>query len=305
MKLKPFIPSLAVLMVAAQASASLLAYDGFLAGGEFPAANEYQSEPASTNGTNNDALHGQAPDRLGFSTENAWVNQDSVAASVYPRVNSTGLTWTNQTGTESLITTAGALEIFRSGSASGGQTKGVRRNAIPTTGGLGDTFYMSGLLQFSPGTAGSMRWQVGSSQTGGPREHFFGFNASGNLVAGTGNTFGTSTDVFAADTTHLVIARFHDGGQGNRTVQVWANPASLTNPGTADYTFAADHFGGHNLNALILRGETGNSVQDPSFIFDEARLGFSFESVAPIPEPGTLMLLVIAMGTLAIFRRRK
>lgn len=307
--LLPLAVLIAPLLVASQAFATLLAYDGFLAGGSNPSATEYQSEPASTNGANNDALHGQAPARLGFSTANAWFNQDNVALSVYPRINSTGLTWTDSQG-QSLITNEGAAEIFRTGTNSTNQAKGVRRNAIPTTGtpptgGLGETFYMSGLMQFSAGTAGTMRWVVGSGQTSGPREHFIGFNATGNLIAGTDATFGTSAEVFAADTTHLLIARFHDGGQGNRTVEVWANPENLTNPGNADYTFAADHFQGHDLSALRLLAQTGMSVQNPSFIFDEARLGYSFDSVAPIPEPATYALILSGLALGAVILRRR
>jgi len=40
-------------------------------------------------------------------------------------------------------------------------------------------------------------------------------------------------------------------------------------------------------------------------IYDEIRFGTTMESVMPIPEPGTLVLVGIALGSLLLFRRRR
>ncbi len=290
----------AVLICGATAGADLLLYDGFPAGGENPAADQYQSEPASTDGADNDALHGQAPDLTGFNTADAWSNQDRVAATVYPRVNSTGLEWSNDAETQFLITTEGSAEIFRDGTATGDQSKAVTRD---TTGiEVGEEFFVSGLFQFVEGTAGTLRVVTGIGEGFGDRENFIGFNAAGNLVAGTDGDSGASDETFAADTAHLIIARFRDDSP--RVVDLWANPADLTDPGAPDYTFAADHFSGFDVDAIMLRAETGGGVANPSFIFDEVRVGETFGSVTPwIPEPATMGLM--GVGGLAVLLKRR
>ena len=294
-------------LTAGSASAALLVYDGFEAGGATPGAGQYQSEP----GFPDDRLNNQGPARTGFV--GSWADQGAVAATVYPRVNSSGLTWTSVAG-QVLDTTVGSAEIFRSGSIGGSQIKQSARDTDSIA--VGQSFYVSSLLEFNAGTESTLRFKVGQGQTGGPRDHFIGFNSSGQLIAGTDNTFGDSgLDLFAADTTHLIVAMFNDGGQGNRTVDVWVNPADLLAPGAADYTFSANHFQGHNLSGVELETQTGQGVVNPSMIFDEIRLGQTFQDVTPfstaptdngdapaVPEPASAALL--AMGTLALLRRR-
>ena len=43
---------------------------------------------------------------------------------------------------------------------------------------------------------------------------------------------------------------------------------------------------------------------DPGVLFDEFRLGTTFADVTPVPEPGSIALLVCGLGAIAIGRRR-
>ncbi|MCC5851030.1 MAG: PEP-CTERM sorting domain-containing protein [Verrucomicrobia bacterium] len=294
--------------------ADLLLYDGFAAGGENPGSGEYQTEPNSTNGTNNNALHGQSPSALGFSTNDEWRNLDTVAGTVHPRAINNGLTWSDSSG-NSLITSPGAAEIFRSGTQSGAdynaQFKRATRKIVGIDGPSGE-FYLSGLFQFKAGVEG--RLKIFTTGAGDDRSHYIGFSDAGNLIGGSFNNDlrnaaapaeNTSAETFAADTTHFVVARFVDGGFGNRTVDLWINPNDITSQGTADYTFDANYFDGHTFDSITIGAHMGKNVSNPSFIIDEVRVGTTWDSVTPIPEPGTLILLGISLGTLWLFRRRK
>ncbi|MCC5807463.1 MAG: PEP-CTERM sorting domain-containing protein [Opitutales bacterium] len=310
--MKKLIPLL-LCVPAAFASATIFIYDGFTGGGENPGPGEYQTAPGSTNGTDNNALNGQNPAALGFGT-GEWTNVDTMAGTVHPRAIDGGLTWSDNSG-NSLVTSPGAAEIFRSGTQDGtqysSQFKRARRDTVGIDGPSGE-FYLSALFQFAEGVEG--RLSIFATGAGDDRSHYIGFSDAGNLIGGSFNgatlnsaapAGNTSAETFAAATTHLVVARFVDAGFGNRTVDLWINPTDVTSPGTPNYNFVADYFDGHTLDAVTVGAHMGRDVNNPSFIIDEVRLGSSWDSVTPIPEPSVYALLLGAVGMAFVVIRRR
>ena len=293
-----------------QAGATLLLYDGFAAGGEFPGAGQYQSSPASTNGSNNDSLFGQSPELTGFDGGNDWggVPVNNFAATVYPRVNNTGLTY------QDLVTTPGSVEIFRDGSTSGDSFKRISRNTEPDSigdGGDPERFFMSALYRFTPGNEGYIRIDTIGPGDAPDRNHSIGFNSSGQFTTLTdGTPDGATAGIFNAGATHMVVVEYIDPGFGApdpREVNFWINPVDLTDPNAgaeATGTFATNWAAGNIFGSLTLIAQTGDGLENPSFEFDEIRIGHSWDVVTPIPEPGSLVLLGIALGSLWVFRRR-
>ncbi|MCC5846727.1 MAG: PEP-CTERM sorting domain-containing protein [Verrucomicrobia bacterium] len=105
----------------------------------------------------------------------------------------------------------------------------------------------------------------------------------------------------AANTTYLMVGRVSKttpGGNYNR-LELLANPDSLTAPatwgGTVDLDMTIDEL--DRLYFFI-----GGSSND--FQMDDIRVGTSYDSVV-IPEPGTLVLLGIALGAAFLATRRR
>ena len=289
-------------LLTSHAFASLFIYDGFSAGGENPdtSAGQYQSEPDSTDGSNNDSIMGQGPNTVGFSTGDDW-DVDAVSSNVYPRINNTGLNYTDSNGL-STVTQEGAVEIFRSDTFSAARTATRELSGVTTSS---DGFWMSGLLQFSTGSGGRIGFETALSDGTSSRFHEIGFNTSGNLVAGsTTNVLNSSAEVFAADTTHLIVANFRSGPFGERPLDVWINPDDLTNLGDPDYEWLGDQAETTTLG-LNVRIQTDDTFQEFSFTADEFRVGDSMEDVlVPIPEPGTYALIFGFLGLgLVVYRR--
>jgi hypothetical protein len=161
--MEKLIPTLLVLPAMA-ASATLFIYDGFSAGGTTPVVDQYQTSPASTNGSNNSSLIGQNPTALGFSTC-AWENISAVAGVVHPRAIDTGLSYTDGSG-NTLITTPGGADIFRNGTSSDSTPANQFKQANRTTTGVGfpgSSVYVTGLFQFgavslAPGSRAVWSW---------------------------------------------------------------------------------------------------------------------------------------------------
>ncbi|MEX0653462.1 MAG: PEP-CTERM sorting domain-containing protein [Phycisphaeraceae bacterium] len=289
------------------AYADLLVYDGFAAGGETPGAGQYQSQPDSPNGTNNDSLIGQGPDALGFDSVDNWAGDvddgDQVAGSVYPRINDAGLTWSDNSG-HSLVTTAGALEIFRDGTGSSATIKGYDRNTDGTDAAdLNGVMWASVLFQFTDGHPGA---EVQLYQDSINRHHAFGFEG-GNIIGGSeeSGSMNTGAETFAAGQTHLMIVRLDDNADPDqRIMDIWVNPEDVTNLGTPNETFETLSWtSGFDISRIGLVGDTDGP--NPSVIFDEFRFGTTSESVTPVPEPASIVLAGLGGLTLLGGRRRR
>lgn len=130
------------------------------------------------------------------------------------------------------------------------------------------------------------------------------FIATGNASTWSAPTTGSAT----ADITYLFLAR---GNTTTNSLDVWIFEESDTIPLTAGDLGAPTVSTSSALLSDVTtlwigkRGNTGGTTY-----FDALRLSTlsgdaGLEAVTVIPEPGTLMLLGIALGALALFHRRK
>ena len=130
------------------------------------------------------------------------------------------------------------------------------------------------------------------------------FIATGN--ASTWTTTGSGSAV--ADTTYLVLAR---GNTTTSALDVWfflqddTIPTTVAGLGTPTVSTSSALLGDVTRLWIGKRGATGGTTYFDSLRLSTASGDAGFEAVTAIPEPGTLVLLGIALGSLALFRRRK
>lgn len=202
-------------------------------------------------------------------------------------------------------------------------------NTLVTSGGQGTLFnargarYYTNSIAATGGTVyGSYLWQTPTLNVDNEwRGHFEVRNAAAgldvriglgldgnhddtNLQVRYGGTNHTTSVALAAATTYYVLYKAEYNGTGQMTnFDLWLNPDSLTSEavsGAADLTYSGaigfGGFGGFSINKDNLAGGFNP-------IYDEIRVGTTWDSISPIPEPGTLAL--VALGVLALFRRRR
>ncbi|MEX2382270.1 MAG: PEP-CTERM sorting domain-containing protein [Opitutales bacterium] len=85
------------------------------------------------------------------------------------------------------------------------------------------------------------------------------------------------------------------------TLNIWVNPSTLTE-GTPTHTITQDMGIDGGLDTFYFFTGGGNET-DEVVDMDSIRIGTTYDAVV-IPEPGTLVLLGIALTSLAVFRRR-
>ena len=86
----------------------------------------------------------------------------------------------------------------------------------------------------------------------------------------------------------------------NNILSIWFNPADLSNPGVPDFVSTSDTRFGRDAGILNGVSYSGSNVGDTQWTMDQVRV-----ATTAIPEPGTLVLVGIALGSLVLFRRRK
>ena len=293
---------------ASSASAALLIEDGFAAGGTSPGTGEYQSDPASTNGTNNDSIAGQSPDLTGWDNADAWSDGGGFRDDLYGQIADTGLTYTDANNNV-LDTTAGHLRFLREINASVTRStsrdttlNGPMTNHTPQTTGV----YIAQLIRFdSVGTTGSVDFVQGGSRSLG-----LSIDSNGHLLVGSHNTFDPppkDMGALAAGETHLIITRFFESNQ----FEVWVNPTDLSDSSSPDFS-GGDPGPGYvgSNNSYGLEQATidfpGGSAGE-SFEVDELRVATSFSEAVPftaIPEPASAVLIGLG-GVLMLTRRRR
>ncbi|MCC5844462.1 MAG: PEP-CTERM sorting domain-containing protein [Verrucomicrobia bacterium] len=285
------------------ASASLRVYDGF------------------SGYTVDTTVVGQGPSTTGFSGN--WTDTGGTLAATVdyrPRINN--LTYTNFAPSS-----GGSLEAYRSSGSHSGGYKQVSRDFDYAAPGTGD-FYMAFLIQndSANAVADTRLWLQGLSAPDGNRDAFFDINHTDNtLMFSAGGGSGLETTDFGLNSgANLVVVRaiydfgINTAGNPNAAfydrVEFWINPTLTASaaPTSADLgTPDASGFG-------IMRSFNGNgtplaynslhfrhSLNSGSVSLDEFTITTSLSDIVAIPEPGTLALVGIALGSLVLFRRRR
>jgi hypothetical protein len=165
---------------------------------------------------------------------------------------------------------------------------------LGTQGGSG-TLYVSFLVQRASG--GSSGYGGLSLFTGNSSEHLFigqrfnqdvfGVERSGGGGANSGTT---------AATLSFLVARIDFNG-ANSSARLYVNPGLGSEPGTAQATLS----GFSSFNFDTVRIQSG----DPTFHFDELRIGTTYADVAPVPEPAVQALLLFAGGAALLGAARR
>lgn len=296
--------ALIALFATATAQASLIATDSFFVG---------------TGGYNSGSLYGINPTVSNSGFSGAWSNEN------------------NQT-TANLQASAESLSHnLVSGSTADGSIFAVANNTGRTVtrafdgtvnATINDLITNNGTLYFS-GLVGGENWshQASGGSTvqlglGADRTHSqlhtnggvfarVGDNGAFMLSVTTsgGTTKETSVASLAAGQTYLFTTSIdfnHSVGFHRITMNLYDSDATdPLNPTVTNFDdVAAADFGAAQLGYLVFNhNNTGNSTTDTTPRFDEFRMGTSLDAVL-IPEPGTLALVGIALGSLLFFRRR-
>ncbi len=133
----------------------------------------------------------------------------------------------------------------------------------------------------------------------------------GLLIAGSATNAATVFTNTAIDTEHTALVRIDFGAGNADTAWVWMNPSFTTEPavGTADATttgnFTFDRvrpFAGNPNNQTI--NGVSTAVGGATGTIDNFIIGEFFSDVMPVPEPGSVSLALLALGSLLGRRRR-
>ncbi len=296
MNLKKLLPAVLASfgLVLANSQATLIIYDGF----NYPNNTTDPDPDGGVNGGNGIAFN---------STGN--ITSTGLRNTWYGTSTNVGLTYTG------LQTTAGALiaggsnnfhtAVYRLQSANvpnwnADPNTALRVGAV-TSGNFGadnTTLYFSFLMQ-TDNVGTGYRSLLQLTGDGGVSRITFGLPVNSttfqilNGAAGLQNTGITAT----ANTTYLIVGRI-DYAAGNDTVRMWVNPTVGLPEGPADATMTSYNVG--TFNQLSFRYDSN------IMIFDEFRVGTTWESVLPvIPEPSSAALLGLVLAGLAYLRIRR
>ncbi|MCC5848554.1 MAG: PEP-CTERM sorting domain-containing protein [Verrucomicrobia bacterium] len=279
----------------------------------------------SFDGVSNGLLAGQATQStIGFAGTETWTGPSGNASAQQARsfsASTSGLTFPG------LVTSGGNAEAYRTTTFNDNTTTPHRAelsSSTPTTNTPDEVFF-SALINADGYTAREGDTSLHGVELrflheSGGRSLGFGFGgASGGdetaaktlFVRGFDGNPSTSvrleSDLVLASGTNLVVLSIaRPGGSGDNTYSLWLNPVPGAPQGTPDWQ------GTLNWGIVVDGGSQGfygfdmtqsfNGIQ--SVLVDELRFGTSYDAVSPIPEPGTLVLFGVLLGTLAVFRRR-
>jgi len=153
------------------------------------------------------------------------------------------------------------------------------------------------LLSFGQDT-GQPEFNIGQDTEGGSSGDNQPWFA--NITGRTGSSAsGTASGTNTLDKTFLVARLSTDGTA--ETLDVFLNPDLNTEPSTADISVTGDVAAFDTVR--LFAGDNNAAVTAPAQAdFDEIRIGTTFRSVAPIPEPATVGLLVLG-GAMLLGRR--
>jgi len=319
---------LVVLAAASTGSAALLLQDGFAAGGATPGPTAYQSAPDTTDGSDNNSIDGQGPPRLGFTGD--WA-VNSPFANLTDVIDPAGLTYTDSNGVP-LKTTPGHVRyingfgdhnVSRSASRDTTLTGSMTNFTTPEQG-----VYISMLLRVNDtildtfdDVDGDLRGPHVTVQHGSRSINFSiqkngttgDVEASAILEKNPGSvdrtTAGVTKAVSPGETVLLVAHLFNDGGD---KYQLWINPEDLVDLSASTTVFDGGQAGdsgfvedNSSFGLESITFDPGSQTEAGGvFEFDEIRIGTTFRSVVPVPEP-TSLALVTLLAPLALARRRR
>ncbi|MBI1370915.1 MAG: PEP-CTERM sorting domain-containing protein [Planctomycetes bacterium] len=294
-------------LFARPASAALLAYDGFIAGGATPntAAGQYQTGT----GFSGDSIQGQSPTTTGFAAA-AWNSTSAFAANIYYRNESTQLTYIDSTGMHQLVTSTGQLDLFRSSGSSADDKDMARSLAIGNS--LPDTLFISMIAKVASGASLTVR--SASTDGSSERRFNFGIDASGHpFVTGTGTGSGmnTNTSITVDPTkTNFLVAKLINDGTSSDEIDLYLDP-KLTSEGLNTPVAVIDggnFYVGSNaswtLEDIFFRNRVTAAGQ--SIIMDELRIASTWAEATPnilVPEPTSAA--IVLLGVTGLMRRRR
>lgn len=207
------------------------------------------------------------------------------------------------------------------------QLGAARIQVVPSTASSG-TFYYSGLLKVT-GLGGlnavnGLFFASFNSAAGAGALPTTGTavmrlrtdpNDSSKFNVGIAKTTSTTAGVvqfastgFNVGTTLFVVAayEFVSGGTQNDVAYMWINPDvssfGTTTPPPPDLTSAPS--GINDINLLSFAFRNVNTVGNPTFMFDELRVGTTWADVTPIPEPTVAAFLTLAAAAVFALRRK-
>ncbi|MEX2381343.1 MAG: PEP-CTERM sorting domain-containing protein [Opitutales bacterium] len=255
----------------------------------------------------------------GFAGTDDWTGGTVSARSFWARPDD-GLNYSN------LVSSGGSAEIARTTSYNDDTTHTATLASSSSTSNTPDEVFFSALINADGYTAKSddatnhgVEFRFLHESGGRPLGFGFGGASGGNetaaktlFVRGEDGNPSTSvrsaSDLVLGDGTNLVVLSIsRPGGSGDNTYSLWLNP----NPGAPQGT--PDWQGTLNWGIVVNNSSFGfygfDMTQrfngEQSVFADELRFGTSYDDVTAIPEPGTLVLLGLALGAMAIFRRRR
>ena len=294
MKIKRYsILSTILLAIPSIGTSALLLEEQFLSG-TTPASGEYTAG-ATVNGVN-PAVTGFAP--------TSW-DGSAVDNPTFGKLTSTsiGLTYSG------LDTSGGAVTVDRSNTGGGFVEKSATRDLAAGIGTVSE-LWVSYLFNMNAAYDGTLKLgflrssgvdlnvTMRSDATNGDELSWAGGSGAGS----------TLSHVWNNDSTYMILIRSLGNG-ANDELDIWINPNLGTGEpsvGSGDISF----IGGYRFNTgqeltspLDLRISFGGVSGNQSLTFDELRYGTTFGDVAPIPEPSSIVLLVMGMA-LALRRRR-
>lgn len=177
----------------------------------------------------------------------------------------------------------------------------------------GNTYWVSMLMRVT--AAPSANREFGFRQSGnGPNRLFLNWDpvsgTGGLLNLGTrdaggdpadGNSTTNTNPTLTLGDTNLILFRI-DAKAGNDDVWAWLNPAIGGAAPSVSTAFGSSIGLDNVATAANLGGFFIGGSNSADFIVDELRIGTTFDSVTPVPEPAALLGLPI-LGILALRRR--
>ncbi|MEM8873676.1 MAG: PEP-CTERM sorting domain-containing protein [Planctomycetota bacterium] len=290
--------------LAAISHAATLASDSFIVG---PADPGNDAAGIYTVGS---TIEGTNPDTFGFGPTNNWGADGGTYVA-----DAAGLTINGLGGGGAVIATNTAGNFDQSGrlitadasAVTDSLFVGVLMNRSETMVGGSPT----GLNEF---LTSAFLGRVGS-EGGGPMEFgIIGDDFGVNVNTTGGNVVSRTTgSLYTADTTVLLVLRVDindaEGDDDNWSLFAFnegdtiLESATPVLTGTAQLWDADTNFGPGAIR--FVENEPGTLAGTTSFTFDEFRVGTTFESVVPIPEPTAALSVLGGLGMLGMRRRQR